>query len=82
VVKGEHGLGLDLAKTPSGLVQVTKLKEMPSGVQNPARACNPPIAAGDIIVEVNGKAVVSFAEAVKAMRNSVGIVELTLERRG
>ena len=80
VTKGEHGIGLDLAKTADGGVFVTRLKDMPPGVVNPAASCTPPINAGDVIVGVNGQPCALFADVVKAIRGASGVIELLLER--
>ena len=80
IVKSEHGIGLDIAKTPEGGTMVQKLKEMPPGVANPALACKPAILPGDIIIEVNGEKSDTFATTVKYIRASEGTVTLTLER--
>lgn len=75
-----YGIGLDLAKTPTGGCAVQRLKEMPDGVLNPAAQCNPSILAGDAIVAVNGQPCGAFSDAVKALRAATGTIELTLER--
>ena len=80
IVKSEHGIGLDIAKTADGGTVVQKLKDMPPGVANPALACKPAILPGDVIIEVNGEKADSFATAVKLIRASEGTVTLTLER--
>jgi S1-C subfamily serine protease len=68
VTKGEHGIGLDLVKSPNGRACIQKLKEMPPGIVNPASLCSPPINPGDIIVGVNGKASGLFADTIKIIR--------------
>lgn len=80
IIKSEHGIGLDLGKSKDGLAQVLKLKDMPAGAQNPATACSVPMAAGDVIVAVNGNKCASFADTVKLIRASEGSVTLTFSR--
>jgi hypothetical protein len=81
ICKGPHGIGLDLAKSATGMAQVQRFKEMPTGVQNPAINCVPSIEFGDIITEVNGAPCASFADLVKAIRAlPEGNLTLTLER--
>ena len=79
VVKGEHGIGLDLGKDNRGGIVIHRLKEMP-GLVNPASLCNPPILPGDKIIEVNGEKCFSFPECVQQLRSAVGKITLTLER--
>ena len=81
-MRGEHGLGLDLQKSPEGSTTVKKIKEMPPGVVNPALICYPPIKEGDHIIGVNGKKCASFADVVKEIRSAGGTIELVIERRG
>jgi hypothetical protein len=81
VVKGDLGIGLDLSKNVDGGVSITRLKEMPPGVVNPASQCNPPIASGDIIIGVNGQMCTSFNDVVKLIRAApMGPVQLSLQR--
>lgn len=82
VVKGDHGIGLDLVKSPNGRACIQKLKEMPPGVVNPASLCVPPIVPGDIIVGVNGKACGLFADTIKIIRglDNGRPIDLQLER--
>lgn len=79
VVKGEHGIGLDLGKDSKGGIVIHRLKEMP-GLVNPASLCNPPILPGDKIIEVNGEKCYSFPECVQQLRSATGKIILTLER--
>jgi C-terminal processing protease CtpA/Prc len=80
VVKGEHGIGLDLAKTSIGGVVITKFKEMPDGSVNPASLCQPALKIGDRIVGINGKNCTSFSEVVKMLRSSSGEIRIDIER--
>lgn len=80
VVKGEHGLGLDLTKSRDNMPVITAFKAMPNNVPNPALQCVPPIKVGNIIVGVNGEACGSFADAVKLIRATNGAVTLRLLR--
>lgn len=80
VTKGEHGIGLDLGKSATGMAAVQRLKEMPPGIVNPASLCKPAILPNDIIVEVNGSPAPTFMEAVKLIRASEGTIRLKLER--
>lgn len=80
VLKGPHGIGLDIAKGPDGRTVVKQFKELPPGVLNPAMQCNPQIMPGDIIAEVNGIACASFMDAVKIIKGSGEMVQLVLER--
>jgi len=79
VVKGEHGIGLDLGKDSKGGIVIHRLKDMP-GLVNPASLCNPPILPGDKIIEVNGEKCYSFPECVQQLRSATGKIILTLER--
>ena len=82
VVRGDYGLGLDLEKIhATGGASVKRIKEMPSGIMNPALAAYPPIKVEDVIVGVNGKRCTIFAEVVKEIRASEGSIELTIERK-
>jgi hypothetical protein len=80
VVRGEHGLGLDLEKTAEGGAAVKRIKDMP-GVVNPAQICYPPIKEGDTIIGVNGKKCHVFADVVKEIRASGGSIEIGIERK-
>ena len=80
VVKGPHGIGLDISKGPDGRTVVQRFKELPAGAENPAMKCNPPIRPGDIIVAVNGAPCGTFMECVKMIKGSNDSVELSLER--
>lgn len=80
-MKGEHGIGLDLTKNSDGAAVVTKLKDLPPGVVNPASQCAIPIMAGDVIVAVNGQPANTFSEAVKLIRSAQGAVVLTFMRK-
>lgn len=80
VVKGPHGIGLDISKGPDGRTVVQRFKELPAGAENPAMKCNPAIRPGDIIVAVNGAACGTFMECVKMIKGSNDSVQLTLER--
>lgn len=82
ITRGDYGLGLDLEKiSASGGASVKRIKEMPPGVINPAQACIPPIKEGDVIVGVNGKRCVIFAEVVKEIRASGSSIELRIDRK-
>ena len=80
VVRGEHGIGLDLGKTVAGMSIVQRLKEMPPGVVNPASICYPPIKAGDRIIGVNGKACELFTDVVREIKAAEGTIEISFER--
>ena len=80
IIKGEHGIGLDIGKVASGECMIKKLKVMPEGVVNPAASCSPALLPGDMIIGVNGKRVKTFAETVPAIKAAVGTVQLTIER--
>ncbi len=80
IVKTAHGIGLDIGKTASGGVVVSKLKDMPDGSRNPASMCNPPVLAGDVIVGVNGVSITDFASVVAAIKGSSSQVELWIQR--
>ena len=80
VIKGPHGIGLDISKAPDGRTLVQRFKDMPDGLPNPAAACKPPIKPGDVIAAVNGVACPTFMDAVKAIKSSAERVQLTLER--
>lgn len=84
VMKGEHGIGLDLVKSSNGRACIQKLKEMPPGVVNPASLCTPAILPGDIIVGVNGKPSGLFADTIKMIRalENGRPINLQLERGG
>ncbi len=80
ITKTAHGIGLDIGKTSTGGVVVSKLKDMPDGSKNPASLCNPPVLPGDIIVGVNGVSITDFASVVAAIKGSSSQVELWLQR--
>lgn len=80
VIKGPHGIGLDISKGIDGRTVVKQFKELPPGVPNPAMNCNPPIRPGDVITEVNGVVCHTFMEAVKMIKGSEENVHLMLER--
>jgi hypothetical protein len=80
IMKGPHGLGLDISKSIDGRVVVRRFKELPDGAPNPATVCNPPINIGDVITHVNGVPYFTVNEAAMAMKNSAATVLLTIER--
>jgi len=85
IMKGEHGMGLDLGKTKliwdQGRSLVLRFKDFPSGEVNPALQCNPAIHIGDVIIAVNDVPCETLSDAVKIIRGlSIGNVKLTLER--
>ena len=80
ITKSVHGIGLDIAKTPSGGTVVVKLKDLPTGALNPAASARPAVFPGDLIVEVNGVPTTTFAECVKNIRACEKVVTLTLQR--
>lgn len=80
VMKGEHGIGLDLVKSSSGKAYIQKLKEMPDGVPNPAATCIPPVRPGYTITAVNGVTCTSFADTIKIIRSATGVIKLQLEQ--
>ena len=80
VMKGPHGIGLDISKGPDGRCLVQRFKDMPDGAPNPAAASRPAIKPGDIISSVNGIACPTFMDAVKAIKSSAERVTLALER--
>lgn len=80
IIKGEHGLGLDLGKTKDGRVVVQRLKDFPPGVVNPASLAIPKIRAGDFVIAINGALNLTFQDTVAAIRASHGTVEIELER--
>lgn len=79
IVKGPHGIGLDLAKNADGQAYILKLKDIP-GVVNPASQCNPPMKAGDLIIAVNGQKSKNFMETVNLIRACGTNVQLTFLR--
>lgn len=80
VLKGPHGIGLDISKAPDGRTIVQRFKDLPDGAENPAMKCNPAIQPGDIIAEVNDVVCPNFMDAVKLIKSSSDKVKLTLER--
>jgi hypothetical protein len=81
VLKGAHGIGLDISKTSDGRTIVQRFKDMPDNAPNPALACDPPIAVGDLIVAVNDVACATFMDVVRNIKGSGERVKLTLERK-
>lgn len=81
VIKGPHGIGLDISKTADGRTLVQRFKDMPDNAPNPALACDPPIVPGDIIVAVNDAACPTFMDVVRNIKGSGDRVKLTLERK-
>lgn len=79
IIKGEFGLGLEIANTADGGTVIEKLKDM-SPNSNPAAACDPPIESGDTIIAVNDQASNVFATTVAYIRAAQGTVKLTLRR--
>lgn len=79
IQKGNHGLGLDLAKAEDGRAYVLKLKEFVDHI-NPASVCSKPLKSGDVIVAVNGKSTNNFMEVVSLIRSSSSSVTLTFIR--
>lgn len=83
VVKGPHGIGLDLAKSSNGRASVQRFKELPEGIPNPARSCQPPIEPGDVIAGVNDITCSTFADLIKTIRSlPEGTIKLHIERGG
>jgi C-terminal processing protease CtpA/Prc len=80
IIKGEHGIGLDIWRTTDNGCVVQRLKDMPPGVPNPAAKCVPPIKTGDLIIGVNGTKMVAFNDIVKAIRASGADVKLLISR--
>lgn len=80
VMKGEHGIGLNVAKSREGRGIITSFKDMPDGSPNPAKQCVPPIKTNDIIASVNGERCDTFNEAVRLIKASAGAVTLGLLR--
>ena len=81
ILKGPHGIGLDISKGSSGRTVVQRFKELPDGAPNPALMCDPAIRPGDIIIGVNGAPCVTFMETVKMIKGSGERVQLSLERK-
>lgn len=80
VVKGEHGVGLDLCKGGDGRALVQRLKPMPPGVNNPSLVCSPAIMVGDVITAVNGTKCDNFSDAVRLIRGSDSSVTFSIRR--
>jgi hypothetical protein len=80
VMKGEHGLGLDLAKNKTNQPVINGFKDLPNNLPNPARNCVPPIQVGDVIIAVNGESCDSFTDAVRLIRATSGAVTLRVQR--
>jgi hypothetical protein len=80
VLKGPHGIGLDISKAADGRTVIQRFKDMPDGVPNPALASVPPIKPGDVIIAVNDTPSPLFMETVKLIKSSGETVKLTLER--
>lgn len=67
-------------KTSDGRVVIQRFKELPSGINNPAKKALPPIKPGDFIIGINGVRFDTFADCVTAIRGCIGAVEMELER--
>ena len=81
IEKSTHGIGLDISKNQTtGGTSITRLKELPIGITNPAAICIPKLLAGDNIIAVNNITCLTFSACVKCIRASEGIVTLTIER--
>lgn len=59
---------------------IKRFKELPDGVENPAKKAVPQIRVGDMIVGVNGVECDTFAQIVEAIRSSAHHVTLILYR--
>lgn len=82
VVKGAHGLGLDVAKSNQGAACIVGFKVMPEGVEHPCAKCDPPLEKFDVIIAVNDKSCPVFSEAVQALKGCpAGPISLTIERK-
>ena len=80
IIKGEHGIGLDIGRTADSGCVIQRLKDMPPGVVNPASRCVPALVPGDVIIGVNGTKMVGFNDIVKAIRSSGEEVKLLVSR--
>jgi hypothetical protein len=80
IIKGEHGIGLDIGRTADSGCVIQRLKDMPPGVVNPASRCVPALVPGDLIIGVNGTKMVGFNDIVKAIRSSGEEVKLLVSR--
>ena len=82
IEKSSHGLGLEIVSTPQNGTLIEKLKVMPDGVANPAAACSPPLAPGDLIVGVNGVRTDNFKATIQTIRDAGNSVSLMIKRHG
>jgi hypothetical protein len=80
IIKSELGIGLALERNSVNEAMVQCIKEFPDGQTNPASLCDPQVLPGDVIRYVNKVQCKTFEDAVKAIRQSKGNVELVLER--
>jgi hypothetical protein len=80
LMKGSHGIGLDLGAAADTSAIIRRFKELPPDVPNPALSCSPEILVGDVIVAVNGVECPSLMDAVNAIRSSGEAVTLSLRR--
>ena len=71
IVRGQHGIGIDLGKNRIKEAVVQKLKDMPDGSANPALVCQPSLEKGDRIVGVNGAKCELFEDVVTAIKGGL-----------
>lgn len=64
----------------AGRVMIQRFKELPTGVNNPAKQATVKMRSGDFIIGINGVRFRTFAECVSAMRSCEGAVLIELER--
>lgn len=82
VIKGAHGLGLDVAKSTLGVACIVGFKAMPEGVEHPCAKCDPQLEKYDVIVAVNKNPCPVFSDAVQALKGCpAGPILLTVERK-
>jgi C-terminal processing protease CtpA/Prc len=71
IIRGQHGIGIDLGKNRAKEAVVQKLKEMPDGSANPALICQPSLERGDRIIGVNGTTCELFEDVVTAIKGGL-----------
>ena len=79
VTLGPAGLGLQLADE-NGKVVVRGFRTMPDGAPNPGQVAG--VLYGDVLDQVQGERLGSFAEAVGRLKALSGVVVMTLIREG
>ncbi|CAM9825483.1 unnamed protein product [Chrysoparadoxa australica] len=77
IERGRYGLGMNLGNE-GGFAQIRGFRSLPDQSANPGSLAG--LKVGDILVKCKGSQLSSFEEAVKALKECSGNVELTIAR--